>query len=446
MESRPQSVSRRQFIQRTALASAAGLAVPYVVSASALAGGARTAPSDKLRVALIGAGGMGRANLDACGKQEDVVVTAVCDVWKERRDAVCAQYSTAKPYADFRELLAASDVDGVIIATPPHWHCLIAVAACEAGKDLYIQKPMTLYVDETLAIKRAVAKYGRISQVGTQIHAGANYRRVVERVRSGQLGPINVVRTFNVMNQGIKGLGTPPASVPPADLDWDLWVGPAPMCAYNPLITRSAYENCSFMAFSGGWTPGMAPHIIDLPIWALELGVPVRTSCMGSRRVIQDAGDAPDMQEVIWEYPQTTLHWSMNAANSFGFDFGRGAPERRLGIYFHGVNGTLYADYGMHQIVGEGDAMKDASAPPETLPPSPGHEREWLNCIRTREQPSCCVDYHYRLDLAINLANLSMRLGRDVRWDPVADALVSDAEAAKLARPEYRSPWQFPNV
>ena len=240
MESRPRSVSRRQFLQRTALTGASGLAAPYFVSARALAGGTQTAPSDKLHVALIGAGGMGRANLDACGNQEDVVVTAVCDVWKERRDAVCAQYPTAKPYADFRELLAQADVDGVIIATPPHWHCLISIAACEAGKDLYIQKPMTLYVEETLAIKRAVAQHGRISQVGTQIHAGANYRRVVERVRSGQLGPINVVRTFNVMNQGVKGLGIPPASDPPADLDWDLWVGPAPMCAYNPLITRGA--------------------------------------------------------------------------------------------------------------------------------------------------------------------------------------------------------------
>ena len=166
----------------------------------------RRSASDKLRVGLIGAGGMGRGNLEpaqsrGCGGYGRL--RRVEGASRLRR----AQYPTAKPYADFRELLQQPDVDGVIIATPPHWHCLIAVAACEAGKDLYIQKPMTLYVAETLAIKRAVAQHGRISQVGMQIHAGENYRRVVERVRSGQLGPISVVRTFNVMNQGVKGLG-----------------------------------------------------------------------------------------------------------------------------------------------------------------------------------------------------------------------------------------------
>ncbi len=438
------AVSRRTFIRQTAVAGAMGIAVPYFVPSHALASTSRTGANDKLQIGLIGAGGMGRGNLDNCAVHEDVVVTAVCDVWKERRDAVCAQYPTAKPYGDYRQLLQQTDVDAVIIATPPHWHCLMAVDACRAGKDIYVQKPMSLHVAESLAIKQAVARHGRISQIGTQIHAGENYRRVVERVRSGQLGPVSVVRTFNVMNQGPQGLGNPPASSPPADLDWEQWVGPAPMCAYNPLITRSAYENCSFMAFSGGWTPGMAPHIIDLPIWALELGVPVRTSCSGGRHIIRDAGDAPDLQEVIWEYPSLVMKWSMSVVNSFGFDFGRGAPERRLGIYFHGLNGTLFANYGMHEVVPEGDLMKDTTPPPVSLATSPGHEREWLNCLRTREQPSCCVDYHYRIDLAILLANLSMRLGRDIHWDPATNQIINDPEATRLAQPEYRSPWKFP--
>ena len=189
-------------------------------------------------------------------------------------------------------------------------------------------------------------KHQRISQIGTQIHAGENYRRVVEWIRSGRLGEISVARTLNVMNQGPEGLGNVPNTNPPEDIDWDMWVGPAAMRPYNALITRSAYENCSFMQFSGGWTPGMAPHIVDLPFWALELGVPQRTSCTGGRYITQDAGDAPDTQEVVWQFPGKTLTWSMSTVNSYAFDFGSGTPARRLGIYFHGTNGTLYSDYG----------------------------------------------------------------------------------------------------
>jgi predicted dehydrogenase len=438
-------VSRRQFLSRTVLAGAAGAAAPYFVSSRALGGANRTGANDRLQIGLIGAGGMGRANLAACAVHDDVVVTGVCEAWRERREQVLDEYKTAKPYVDYREMLQQDDLDGVIIATPPHWHCLMAVEACQAGKDIFVQKPMSLHVAETLAIKRAVERHAIISQIGTQIHAGENYRRVVEWVRSGRLGDISVARTLNVMNQGPDGLGNVPDSDPPDGLDWDLWVGPAPMRRFNPLITRSAYENCSFMDFSGGWTPGMAPHIIDLPYWALDLGVPTRTSCVGGRRIIRDPGDAPDTQEVMWEYPGLTMTWSMSAVSSFAFDFGRGAPARRLGIYFHGVNGTLVADYGMHEVIPEGDRMDPQNPPEKSIPPSPGHEREWLDCMRTRSQPSCCVDYHYQIDLAINLANLSMQVGRDLRVDPASHQILGDAEAVARALPTYRGSLEIPD-
>jgi predicted dehydrogenase len=443
MQSTP-NVSRRRFLQGTATMTALGIAAPYVVSSRALANAHRPGANDRLRIGLIGAGGMGRANLNNCAASPDVEVAAVCDVWQQRRDAVVAQYPNAKPYGDYREMLQQDDLDGVIIATPPHWHCLIAIAACEAGKDIYLQKPMTMHVAETLAVKNAVARHQRISQIGTQIHAGENYRRVVEWIRSGRLGPISVARTLNVMNQGPEGLGKEPKSAPPDDLDWEMWVGPAPLCEYNPLITRSAYENCSFMQFSGGWTPGMAPHIVDLPFWALELGVPHRTSCTGGRYIIQDDGDVPDTQEVAWQFPQLTLTWTMNMVNSYAFDFGSGQPARRLGIYFHGTNGTLFSDYGTHQVIPEGERLADATPPEHSLPSSPGHELEWLQCMRTREQPSCAVDYHYRIDLAINLANLSMMLGRDLHTDPATGKILHDDEAVRRAVPEYRAPWKFP--
>ena len=438
-----QKVSRRAFVQQAAGTS--GLAVPLFVSAKALGGEGQPGANDRIQVGLIGAGGMGQGNLRNCAKHADVVVTGVCDVWKARRDAVVARYKeSAKPYHDYREMLAQKDIDAVIIGTPPHWHCLQAIDACEAGKDIYVQKPMTLHVGEALALKQAVKQHGRISQIGTQIHAGENYRRVVELIRSGNVGKVGVVRTFNVMNQGPEGIGDPPNCDPPQELDWESWVGPGPMRPFNPLIVQSAYQNCSFMDYSGGWTPGMAPHIVDLPYWALELDYPLTTNCSGGRYTIRDAGDAPDTQEVLWQYPSMTMTWMMSMVNSYAFDFGSGKPARRLGIYFHGVNGTVYANYGMHKIVPEGDRMKDAQTPEKSLPPSPGHEREWLDCLRTRQQPSCSVFYHSKIDVALSLANLSLKLGRSIRFDPKTEKIQGDAEAARLAVPEYRAPWKFP--
>jgi predicted dehydrogenase len=445
MKTAPKSfqLSRREFIQTTAATAAA---VPLIIPATALGRGGRPAPSDRINLGIIGVNGMGQSNLENCTEHPDVVVTAICDVYRKRLEEVLAKHKdTAKGHNDYRELLARKDVDAVIIASPPHWHALMAIHAVEAGKDIYLQKPMTLYPDETLAVRNAVNRHKRISQIGTQIHAGSNYRRVVEYIRSGKLGPVSVVRTFNVMNQGPEGIGRAPKEDPPEGLDWNLWLGPGPSRPFNALLFRDSYHHPSFWDYSGGWTPGMAPHILDLPIWALDLGVPRVTSCSGGRFVIRDDGDSPDTQEVVWRYPNMTMTWMMSMCNSFAFDFGRGEPARRLGIYFHAVNGTLFADYSKYEIVPEGKYLADKTPPPETMAPSPGHEREWLDCIKSRQQPSCSVNYHYKVDLAITLANLSYRLGRSVQFDPATEKIVGDRQAAKLARPAYRKPWKFPS-
>ncbi|NQT40621.1 MAG: Gfo/Idh/MocA family oxidoreductase [Planctomycetes bacterium] len=439
------NLSRRGFMGKTATAGAAAAAVPYFVSSRALGQDAKPGANDKIHVGLIGCGGMGRGNLNNCARHGDVVVTGACDVWKGRRDAVVNQFKdTCKPYSDFREMIAAPDIDAVIIGTPPHWHTLPAIAACEAGKDIYLQKPMTLHLGESLAVKNAVKKHNIISQIGTQIHATENYRRIVELVRAGNLGKISVARTFNVMNQGPGGVGHNPNTTPPEGFDWDFWVGPAPMRPFNAILVANSYNHCSWMDYAGGWTPGMAPHIIDLPIWALDLGYPTVTSCSGGRYLIEDDGDAYDTQEILWQYPKFTLTWMSTVANSYGFDLGSGTPSRRLGIYFHGVNGTMYCNYGMHKIVPEGKAMDGMEPPEKSIPSSPGHEREWLDCIKTREQPSCSVFYHTKVDVPLVLGNLSYKLGRSIQFDPTTEKIVGDEEAARMAVPEYRAPWKFP--
>jgi hypothetical protein len=147
----------------------------------------------------------------------------------------------------------------------------------------------------------------------------------------------------------------------------------------------------------------------------------------------------------VWKYPKCTMTWMLALANSYGFDMhGDPVPTRRLGIYFHGVDGTMYCDYGMFKVVPEGDRMKGRKTPKPSIASSPGHEREWLDCIKSRKEPSCSVYYHVKVDVPLVLANLSMRLGRTIHFDPVAERIVGDQEAAKAAKPEYRAPWKFP--
>ncbi|HOX55395.1 MAG TPA: Gfo/Idh/MocA family oxidoreductase [Candidatus Paceibacterota bacterium] len=441
-------ISRRAFLEKAATITAIGFAAPHLVAGAQPAARPKPGPNSRIHVGLIGCGGMGRANLANCAKEPDVVITAACDVWESRRAAVVQQFKdTCKGYRDFQQMLQQPDLDAVIIATPPHWHALNAIAACEAGKDIYLQKPMTRHLAESFAVRNAVKKHNRISQVGTQIHASENYRRVVELIRSGNLGPVSTIRTFNVMNQLPDGVGQSPPTPQPAGLDWDLWCGPAPLRPFNPILANNSYNHCSWMEYSGGWTPGMAPHIIDLPVWALDLGFPLSTSSSGGRYLLKDDGDAYDNHEVLWQYPGLTMTWMSSLTNSYGFDFeGDPKPRRRLGMYFHGANGTLAADYGTLKVIPEGDKMNGFETPPQSIPPSPGHEREWLDCIKSRQQPSCSVFYHMRVDVPIALSLLSLKLGRTIRFDARSERIVGDTEAARLAVPRYRAPWKFPKT
>ena len=436
--------TRRKFVKTTA---AAAIGTPLILKSSLIKGAGISAASDKINLGIIGCGGLGKANLFAAAEHPDIVVTAACDVWKERLDPVVEKYkTTCTAYTDFRELLQHKGLDAVIIATPAHWHAIQAVEAAKAGLDIYLQKPMTMHLGESLAVRNAVKKHNVICQVGTQIHSSEHYRRMVELVRSGNLGDIGTIRTFFAMNEAPNGIGLGNNTMKiPKGMDWDMWVGPAPMQDFNPNLVKDAFYHCFWQDFSGGWTPGMAPHITDLPIWALDLDYPTEISASGGRFIIKDDSDAYDNQEVIWRYPNLTMTWMLSLTNSYGFDFLRSQEsKRRLGIYFHGVNGTLYTDYDSHTILPEGNRMDGMETPPISLPPSPGHELEWVECIKSRKQPSCNPGYHVKVDVPIELSVLSMKLGRSIKFDPLTEKIVGDDEAARLAIPEYRDPWKFP--
>jgi predicted dehydrogenase len=435
------------------------MAAPYVITSGALGANGRPGANDRINIALIGANGQGNWNLGELLAQPDTSIVGICVVDKDRREQTIAKVMQAttqpegagrhdpKPYTDYREVLARKDVDAVLIATTPHWHCRMAVDAAEAGKDFYLEKPMSLYPAETLAIKRAAEKHKRVTQIGTQVHATENYRRIVDVVRSGVLGKMSLGRTFHVLNQGTKGIGHAADTRVPDGLDWDMWIGPAPIREFNALLFKDSAHHPSFMAYSGGWTPGMAPHIVDVPFWALELGYPTSTYSSGGRYLIDDDGDAYDLQEVTWQFPGFTLTWTTSMINSFAYTLqGNQGCHRRRGIYLHGENGTLVGDYGVLEVVREACFLNKFNLEdiPRIIPRSPGHHREWLDGIRSRQQPSCHVGYHSKIDMALTLSLLSLKLGRSIKFDPQTEKIVGDDEAARLAIPEYRSPWQFP--
>lgn len=447
------NITRRQFVKNSSMAA---FTLPYIVPSSVLSRQGKTSPNDKINLGIIGCGALGKANLRACLQDDGVELVAACDVWDKRLDPVVEQHKdTCTSYHDYRKMLEHPGLDAVIVATPAHWHALQAVAAAEAGVAVYLQKPMSMFPAESLAIRNAFRKHGTINQIGTQIHSGDHYRRMVELVRSGNLGDIATVRTFFVMNEAPDGIGSGNnRDTAPKGLDWQQWVGPARMQPFNPHLVKDAFYHCFWMDFSGGWTPGMAPHITDLPIWALDLGYPTEISAMGGRYIIRDDGDAYDNHEVIWQYPELTMTWMNSSTNSHGWAFQKADKDgvgyetgtrRRLGIYFHGANGTLITDYNSHILVPEGDRMAGMAAPAESIESSPGQELEWLEGIRSGQQPLCNADYHIKVDLPIQLSILSLKLGRSIKFDPETEKIVGDDIASQKAIPEYRSPWKFPS-
>ena len=259
------AVSRRHFLETSAAAGAA--------LATARAAG-NSSGSKTIRIGIIGCNGMGRGNLDNCARHPDVAVAAVCDVWQARRKAVLEKFPQAKEYADYRDLLADKNVDAVIVATPPHWHALVAIHAAQAGKDIYLQKPMTLHLGESLAVKNAVKRHEVVCQIGTQIHAGENYRRVVEKVRAGHIGQVSGVRTFND-EPGPAGIGKNPDTTVPA------LTGRCSVPGRNALqpCWRPTPTTIALSCVQRRLTPGMRSH--SRPAGLLDLGYPM-VACSGA--------------------------------------------------------------------------------------------------------------------------------------------------------------------
>ena len=426
------TVTRRQLLRTAATAA------PTIVTAATLGKTARAAPSDRITVGLIGCGKMANDyHLPQLLRQPDVQLVAVCEVDRTRRQhaqrRVQAAYSNSKrtfhgcqQTFDFRDVLSRQDIDAVCIATPDHWHATPLIEACKAGKDVYCEKPLTLTIAEAQRCVEAARKFQRVVQTGSQQRSNVfgKFRQAVEIIRSGRLGTIHRVTV---------GVGAPsiacdlPAEPLETGLAWDMWLGQAPSRAYHSILSPRGIHNHfpawrSYREYSGGGHTDMGAHHYDIAHWALGM------DHSGPVKIIPPTD------------PQATTGVRYLYAN--GTEIQHGGPS---GCVFHGQHGTLRIDRGVLQsdppeLVSEPLGKKDVH-----LPISPGHHRNWLDCIQSRKRPVADVEFGARTATVIHLGNLAYAHHQTLAWNPASWRFENAADNRLLDRPR-RDPWQLPQL
>jgi len=421
-------LTRREFLNkslRTAGTVGMGAALPYLVPARALgAGGA--APSEKITLGFIGVGGMGSGHLGGFINHPRVKVLAVCDVYEPHRSRAQARVGEGcAAYNDYRELLDRDDIDAVLIATPDHWHALTSIHACQAGKDVYCEKPLSLTIEDGRAMVEAVRRYGRVFQTGSQQRSEENFRFACELVRSGRIGKLHTVRV------GIGGgptSGWEPDTDPPPGLDWNMWLGPAPWAPYNPL--RCIYNFRWFWEYSGGKMTDWGAHHNDIAQWGMgtEGTGPIHITPAQYTLPADGLYDTATTFEIVYKYANgVTLITSSDGH----------------GIRFEGPDGWVHVDRGFLETFPK-ELMQEELGPGDVhLYRSPGHHEDWLNCIQTRQRPICDVEIGYKSIVVCHLGNIAIRTGRALRWDPASERFVGDDEANRWISKPYRAPWHL---
>ena len=395
--------------------------------------------SEKIRVAFIGLGGMGTGRLNGFLKHDDVTAVALCDVDQThlaKAAEIVEKKQGAKPelYSDFRKVLERKDVDAVMVATPDHWHALPAVMACQAGKDVFCEKPLAYSVAEGRAMANAAKKHGRITQMGNHIHNDLpNYRRVVEIVKSGMLGKVDRVYCSLASNE--KDLGKPADAPPPKELDYDFWLGPAPKRAYNP--NRSHFTFRYFWDYSGGMFIDFWCHYADVAYWALDLQAPKTISASGGRWLTDDNAETPETMEVLYEYPGVVLTWTLHPRGRPGYE------HMGSSVIFEGTDATLVTNYRSHELWVKGKKEENFTRPPQSIPDSPGHIREFLDGIKSRKEASCNFEYGFKLTKGGLLGNVAFRSGERIKWDDQREKIVGPTKASHLLTRKYRKPWKL---
>ena len=416
--------TRRQFLSQTASVAATALAAPWIIPSSAFGA------NERIVTGHIGVGGRGNENLGPFMKVAQPA--AVCDVDKKRLASTIKRVEaetkkSCEGFGDYRKLLERKDIDAVVVSTPDHWHALTTIHACQAGKDVYCEKPLTLTIAEGRKMVEAARHHKRIVQTGSQQRSDNRFRQACEHVRNGHLGKLEKVLV------GIPrcNFDDPPVSDsdPPEELDYDMWLGPAPLRPYNKY--RVHYKFRFFWDYSGGQMTNFGAHHIDIALWGLGLddSGPVSTE-----------GTATFHPEKWYEVTQS-CRVTHTFANGVVLVVGQGEKDCPGGVTFVGTNGSIFVDRSKIKSNPEELVKQSFKESDDKLYVSTNHYQNFVDCLKTRKLPVCDVEIGHRSATVCHLGNIALRLGRRIQWNPSTEQIVGDDEAAKWVSRPYRSPW-----
>jgi len=420
---------RREFIKQSGLGLLGLTLLPSAYG--------KIAPSDRLRVAHIGVGGMGNSHMKWFSALPEVDVVALCDVDETHLATSLKTMETLQPgkkvkgYGDFRHILDRQDIDAITCATPDHWHAQIATLAFQAGKDVYGEKPLSYDVKEGQMMLKYLERHNRIFQMGNQIHATDNYHRVVEIIKSGAIGKVHTVRLWKT--GAPPNLGNPKSVAVPKGLNWDMWLGPAPYVDYIPEKCHFTYRY--FLDYSGGYFADFWCHIADVAFWALDpKGL---KSIVARGEKAEGIADTPQWLEVDYEFDDLKVYWTTEPPNV------PGAADRGIGAFFEGDKGSLICDYNSREIAINGETLTDIPEIPKSIIRSPGHQQNFVDAVKTRIQPESNLAYARKMTLPMHLGLISYRLGRKLNWDPKKEKFIGDSEANGLLSRKARKAWRL---
>ena len=445
--------SRRQFLHGSSLA-AAGLAL--TTPPEALAAQRKTvAPSDRIRFGVIGVRGMGWADMRSALKVDEVECAAICDVDqreldRRKEDAVEAQGAVPKLYRDYRKLLDDKDLDAVIIGTPDHWHCRILVDALDAGKHIYVEKPLANSIEEANLMLAAARRSDRMVQVGQWQRSGPHYEQALEVVRSGDLGNIRLVKVWAYQGW-MKPVPVEPDSEAPEGVDYAMWLGPAPTRPFNP--NRFHFNFRWFWDYAGGLMTDWGVHEIDISLYAMGARAPKSVMASGGKLAYpDDASETPDTLQAVFEYDGFNMLWE-HATGIDGGNYGR-----TEGIAFIGNRGTLVVNRGGWELLPETEEVDGQRRyKMEALPQVRrgrsedalgNHTRNFVEAIQRNDAKvlKCGIESGSVAAVNAHMGNIAFKVGRKIYWDAGTGTFKGDADANALLRPEYHNGWELPGV
>jgi predicted dehydrogenase len=437
-----QNMPRRRFLRTSSLTVAAAPLFGAVLASAPSARGQGVPAGEKVRVGLIGAGGMGRGDLATFLLNPEVECPVVCDV-DEAMSAAGAKLVEEKrgrrpeTVKDFRHMLERKDVDVVIVATPDHWHALPTVLACQAGKDVYVEKPLATSIEEGRAMLTAVQKHQRVAQMGSQWRSCRHIMDAAEFVRSGKLGQVGLARGWAFLDW-IPSLGKPADSAPPAGVDYDLWLGPAPRRPFN--TGRFHFNFRWFWDYAGGLMTDWGVHLMNMLLMGLPADPPKTVASSGGKYVLDDISETPDSQLAVYEFPGYMMVWEHKSG------LGVGLNGRPWGVSWSGTEGTiLLNDSGWELVVEKKKGNLEPMKKPGSGDPRPAHVRNFLECVKSRQQPVLNLEVAHHVSTVAHLGNIAYRSGHKLVWDAKNERVVDDPAANGLVGVRYREPWKLPN-